>query len=135
MISLILIALAAMFNACMDTTEFHYSNSIFTKFNNAWYFDASISWKNKYIGRVVENGIRKWFFNLLDLPVFLTDFWHLCKSLMIIFLCASIVAYSPMLGKYITEVKLIQILVDFSFLGTVWNCTFSLFFNHFLLNK
>ena len=133
MISVILIALAAICNACMDTCEFHYDNSVLTKFSNRWYFDASISWKNKYIDRIVENGMRKWFFKFLNIPVFVTDFWHLCKSLCVTLICASCVLYTPFLGTYITKIILVQQMIDFAVLGTTWNLMFNLFYNKLLL--
>lgn len=124
MISFILIALSALFNALMDVSQFHYSNSIFTKFNKPMYFNGEISWKSKY--RDWDGGDRrrrKWIFGLFNLPVAFTDFWHLAKSMMVILFVLAIILYSPVFGM----------LIDFFVLGVIWNLVFLAFYNKILV--
>lgn len=124
MISFILIALSALCNALMDVSQFHYSTSIFTKFNKPMYFDGVISWKNKYLDWDGGNRNRKkWIFGLFNLPVQLTDFWHLAKSMMIVLFVLAIVLYKPFFGM----------LIDFFILGAIWNLVFLAFYNKILV--
>jgi hypothetical protein len=118
MISILFVILASICNAIMDVCSFHYSNSIFNKLNPK-YWNPEISWKNKYIDCDPTKGMRKIFFGLLDYPVFLTDAWHLFKSLMIIFLVTAIVLYKPLFSQ----------LIDFVSMGIMWNFTFNFFYN------
>ncbi len=122
-LSLIFICVAASFNAAMDVVSFHYSTSKFAKLNNQ-YFDPSVSWKNKYIDGEPSKGRKKWFFGLINKPVAFTDFWHLMKSLMVIFICASISLFK-------TD-GLVTSFVAFCVMGIFWNLTFNLFYNNIL---
>ena len=122
MISLLLVALAAICNAVMDVISFHYKQSIFTKFNPQWW-NPAISWKNKYIDW--DNDVRMekviYIGNLFSIkyPTFLTDAWHFFKSLMIVLLGFAIVLYVPVVNIY----------VDIILVGLAWNLTFNVFYN------
>ena len=122
MISLLLVALAAICNAVMDVISFHYKQSIFTKFNPQWW-NPAISWKNKYIDW--DNDVRMekviYIGNLFSIkyPTFLTDAWHFFKSLMIVLLGFAIVLYNPVVNIY----------VDIILVGLAWNLTFNVFYN------
>lgn len=122
MISLLLVALAAICNALMDTISFHYKQSIFTKFNPQWW-DPLISWKNKYIDWDNDVRMERQLFigNLFSIkyPTFLTDAWHFFKSLMIVLLGFAIVLYVPVVNIY----------VDIILVGLAWNLTFNVFYN------
>lgn len=134
--SLFLFILASICSASMDTVQFHYGKSIFTKFNNEQYFSAEKSWLNKYVGGKYENGMRKWFFGLLDYPVFLTDFWHLMKTSMLFLIVASIVFYTPTLTVFNLDFcKPLLLIFDFVLFGTLWNLFFSFFYNTILVKK
>ncbi len=140
MVSYILIILAAICNSIMDITTFHYSTSIFSKYN-AQFWNPSISWTNKYIDHDVNKGMRK-FFGLFDISVVFTDSWHLFKSLMIFALVGSVVCYTPLLGELLlkdvaitnSSMYILVRLIDFIIMGTLWNLTFSLFFNHIFVS-
>ena len=108
MISIILVIFAAICNAVMDNIKDHWYKSVFNskRFNRQWW-DPEVSWQNKS-KRIV----------------WISDAWHLFKSLMIILLCASIVTYTPLFGLW-----------DILIFGTVWNLTFSLFYNKILIRK
>ena len=117
MVSCIFIFLAAVCNAVMDKTQFHFHKSIF-KTLNPYFWNGEISWQNKYINRDFNQGFKK-------TPVQFTDAFHLFKSLMIIFFVAAVVYYKPMINAFI----------DFLIFGACWNGTFNCFFNKILANE
>ncbi len=135
MIALVLWGLAAACNAVMDTLSHHYYQSIFSGLKNS-YWNPADSWKNKYIDRDPKRGMRKiWLF---DYPTFLTDGWHLFKSLMIFCLCGSASILYVGSREYLllaTEFPIITGAVLFVSLGTLWNIIFSLFYNRILKRK
>lgn len=136
MISIILFIIASICSACMDSCQFHYEKSIFYKFKNPKYWNGSVSWESKYIGGKYENGMRKWFFGLLDYPVFLTDFWHLMKTSMLFLIIASIVFYTPTLTVFnLGFCKPLLLIFDFILFGTLWVTFFNIFFNRVLVKK
>lgn len=116
MISLFLLILAAVCNAFMDNTAHHWYKSVFRKLNPD-FWNPNVSCNTAYI--VPLTG---WKF----------DLWHICKSLMIILICASIVLYVPIfaIGDVFAET-----VIDFVILGCFWNLTFNLFYNHILCSE
>ena len=126
LLSLISFTLAVICNAIMDTSVHHYSKSIFVSFNNPTWWDGSISWKNKYVNGDSALGRKKKFG--MNIPVQFTDAFHFFKSLMVIFLCVSIVTFTccgiDEWYKYAAA---------FSIYGVVWNVVFSLFYNKVFL--
>ena len=117
MISYILIILASICNAIMDVISFHYDNSIFNKLNRK-FWDASISWKNKYVDYDKGDKRRKKLLGINIAPAF-TDAWHFFKSLMIVLIVLAVVMYNPLFGK----------IIDFFAIGLIWNLCFGLFYN------
>jgi len=87
---IITLFLAGAFDAMRDKCAFHYSSSIFSKFDRL-FFDGEVSWLNKYKDRDFTKGRRK----ILGLPypVVLTDGFHLFKGLQTIFICLSIILF------------------------------------------
>jgi hypothetical protein len=90
MITLILMILSGMFNACMDMLKTHYSVSIFSNWKNQNWVDPSLSWVNKWkpeskFGDLIMS----------TLLVFVTDMWHMCKFLMLLSIMFAIVFYQP----------------------------------------
>ena len=126
--SLLFIILAAICNAVMDTCSHHYYKSIFTRYSDL-YWNADRSWLNKYIDRSPKKGFRKIFLEF-NYPVFLTDAWHLFKSLMIVFIILSILTFESncVIAWY-------GYIVLFVMYGILWNITFNLFYNHLLIKK
>ena len=122
-LSFLFFSLAALCNAVMDKTNYHYHKSIFTKFNRVWW-DGEISWVNKYVDGDTKKGRVKW--NVLgfefDKPVQLTDAFHFFKMWMIIFLALSVVTFNGVDGGFFEWVGL------FLAYGTIWNSTFSIFY-------
>ena len=129
-ISFLFIILASICNAVMDTSNHHYSTSKLSKFNpNFW--NGEVSWKNKYINGDQLNGRVKWFFGI-NKPVQLTDCFHLFKMLMVIFICLSAITFD----KCLMITNCVYSFMSFSLLllvyGTLWNLSFSLFYNKIL---
>lgn len=104
MMGYILIALAAFFNAVMDTVEYEaaFNKSIFKKLNQRFWL-KSVSWQYAYK-----------IFN------YKIDCWHLCKSLLVI--CIALLPCVEFKGSWWVIVLNI---------GIVWNTVFVLFY-HFM---
>tara|TARA_R110000823_G_C15642601_1_gene470039 strand:- start:42 stop:413 length:372 start_codon:yes stop_codon:yes gene_type:complete len=117
MTSIIFITLAAIFNAVMDTLSFRYNTSIFSNYPQ-WkqYLDPSVSWENKYKNGDPTQGPR--FFGSETFLVFLTDGWHLAKTLMILCFSSAAVAYTPLLGSWC------DVLLFYTLFGTVFQIFF-----------
>lgn len=128
MISLILISLAAICNAIMDICSHHYYLSVFSSLNRK-YWDATISWKNKYNGGDPFWGRKKWFYGMINVPVQVTDAWHLFKSLMIIFLISAI-PFCPKNSMGIENWIYYSAVIGIG--GVTWNLVFNLFYNKIL---
>jgi len=128
MVSIILIALAAICNAVMDICSHHYYYSVFTMFNSQ-YWNANVSWANKYINGEPSIGRKKWLYGMLNIPVQITDAWHLFKSLMIVFLISAI-PFCPSNELGLPEWIYYSAVIIAG--GTVWNLTFNLFYKHLL---
>lgn len=121
-VSLILIIVASIYNAVMDTVIHHHSTSIFKHHKKGFWSDGYVeSWRNKYVGGYIENGRRKLFWNI-NYPVQFTDAWHFSKMCMIILIVLAIVFYKPMFNWW----------ADIVIFGVAWNLTFSLFYDKFL---
>jgi hypothetical protein len=75
LIPTLLLIISGVCEAIMDTLNFHYHTSIFTKFNPQ-FWNPELSWKNKYVD---GSKIKKWAFKTV--LVFTTDAWHLFKVL------------------------------------------------------
>ncbi len=117
--SLVLVMLAAICNAIMDVTQFHFYRSIFNNdlFGGKWW-NGSVSWRNKYINGDIKQG-------RTNTPVWFTDAFHFFKSLMILLLSLAIISYETMINP----------LIDLFMLGLAWNTFFSLFYKHILKSE
>jgi len=128
LLPLIFIALAATCNAVMDTVDHHQGDSIFSAYKNQIWWNSDKGWLNKYIDRVVANGLVKW--NVLGFefnkPVQISDSWHFFKTLMIIFNLIAIVTYSYQATWYMHVAM-------FFLYGFIRNKTFSLFYDKLLI--
>jgi len=115
----------------MDVLVHHYPKSIFKNLNEK-FWNGEISWKNKYID--YDKGdlrLKKWFWNI-NKPVQFSDGWHLFKTLMIFFICLSVVLYVPL---YNWHSPIYNFFIDFIIFGITWNVVFSLFYNKLLVSK
>ena len=128
MISIIFIILAGILNACMDVLQFKYEFSIFRFWKHQQWINPSKSWKNKWKNTVElwNDGIRKEkFFGSSTFLVFLTDFWHLCKFLMLLLLAGSVVFYHPIINWW----------VDLLLIYSIFTIIFELFYSRILIRK
>lgn len=115
---IILITLAAIAKAVADTLTHHFETSIFTRYNRQ-FFDPSISWLNKYVGRDVTKGINKKVFQPL------TDGWHMANSIMIsCFIGLPFVVSGNMHG-----------MIGYVIAGGLFDLVFNLFYNKLLRIK
>lgn len=113
MITIILIVIAAILNASMDVVSTKWVKSFFNKHLKKYeqFFNPQLSWRNKWKNGDPSQGER--FPLSSTMLVFLTDWWHLAKSSMILSFCISIVFYVPIFG-------LIDILLFFIIFGVVF---------------
>lgn len=88
-LAVVFFALAGFLNGIMDTLQFHYSSSIFSKKSKQSFWDPSISWRNKYKNQDPNQGPR--FPGSTTIFVFTTDAWHLFKAFMLACLRTSVV--------------------------------------------
>lgn len=91
---MIFIIIAGILNSIMDVIQFKWSSSIFNRIRNPSlikYMNPSISWKNKWKHDLKTER----FIGSSTVFVFITDFWHLLKMLMIVMIALSIVNYNP----------------------------------------
>ncbi len=118
MIAIILLLLAGILNACMDTLKTHYSKSIFSKWKNQNWVNPALSWTNKWkseskLGDLIMSTILVW----------ITDLWHLCKHLMLICLMLTVIFYHPIVNWW----------VDFIILFCSFTIPFEIFYSKILL--
>jgi hypothetical protein len=123
MISIILVFLAGILNASMDVVSSRWDKSIFKKkfIKYEKFFNPKISWLNKYKNGVPALG-EKFPLSSTSL-VFLTDWWHLAKFLMIICLTTAIVFYTPIFG-----------IIDLIIFYLTFSVTFEIFYSKILSN-
>ncbi len=88
------------FNGVGDTMQFHYGRSVFRNFENQQYWNPDLSWRNKYWHGQPENGAK--FPGSTGPLVFLTDAWHLSKTLSLTSIQIAVPLYEkPRKFKYI----------------------------------
>jgi len=116
MISFLLVSLAAICNAIMDVTQFHFYRSVFNSegFSESWW-NGDISWRNKYKNGTVAQGRN-------SIPIWFTDAFHFFKSSMILLLCLSVVFHQELLNWWI----------DLLIYGFLWNSFFKMFYKYIL---
>lgn len=95
-ISIILMALAGFFNACMNVLRFRWDNCIFKDWKNQNWINPVLSWPNKW-----KPTSKFGDFVMSTMLVWVTDFWHLLKFLMLLSISLSIVFYTPIINWWI----------------------------------
>ena len=118
MISIILIFLSGILNACVDIVKYHWDICIFTTWPNQNWINPSLSWPNKW-----KPTTKMGKFIMSTALVWVTDFWHFCKALMLTAIMASIIFYTPLINWWI----------DFILLYSIFTITFELFFSKILI--
>ena len=95
-ISLILVAFAGICNAIMDVLKTKFNKSIFRNWKNQQWVNPELSHLNKW--KYVDGfWAGEKFFGSSTFLVWLTDFWHLAKFLMLLLVSFAIVLYSPII--------------------------------------
>lgn len=125
MISLILMILAGGLNACMDVLQFKYQHSIFKTWKKQQWVNPVLSSQNKWKYNEVGVWLGEKFIGSSTIFVFVTDFWHLCKFLMLSFIMSSVIFYQPLINWW----------ADFLIFYCAFTITFELFFSKFLIKK
>ncbi len=96
-ISCILLAGAA--NGVMDTLQFHYSASVFSRMENQQYWNPKISWENKYAkdgeGALVRP-LRPAYLGSTTVLSWATDGWHMAKAIFLASFRTAIVLLASM---------------------------------------
>lgn len=126
-LAILFMAIAGFFNACMDTIAHHYDTSIFVDKNELFYNPAK-SWANKWT--IDSDGsitLEERFFLSSTLLVWVTDFWHLSKTMMITFIILSILVYQA------KREKLVMYLIDFVLLRGSFVLIFHLCYTYLLM--
>jgi len=135
-IFLLLFFMSGMLNAIMDTLQFHFGSSIFSKppFGSG-FWDPKTSWKNKY----KERG-DTWMVNLIekldDGPfVFLTDGWHFMQMFWRVTLFSATLMARYTTNIEVTGIFILDLIISFSIISTVYLGAFVIFFNSLLKKK
>jgi len=122
-ISLIILVFAGICNAIMDVLKTRYNNSIFASWKNQTWLKPSLSWRLKWKNGDSSKGPK--FFGSSTFLVWLTDFWHLSKFLMLLAISFAIVLREPMFTWYI----------DFFIYYCAFTIPFELFYSKVLIKS
>lgn len=98
-ISIVLMIFAGICNSVMDVLKTRYNTSLFAKWKHQNWLKPSLSWRNKWKDGDSKKGER--FLGSSTVFVWLTDFWHLAKMLMLVSIAFAIVFYSPIIAWWI----------------------------------
>jgi len=122
-ISIIFMVFAGIWNAVMDILKTRYNTSIFVNWKHQTWLKPSLSWRNKWKAGDRSKGER--FIGSSTFLVWLTDFWHLAKMLMLAGISFAIVFYNPIIAWWI----------DWFILYFVFTVTFEIFYSKILIKK
>lgn len=123
--------IAGALNALYEIIFVSIDNTIF-KDSNPLFFDPKVSWKNKWSTNYPEKKEKKWYYFGVyprykerfpyssTILVFLTDAWHLFKALMLTFIMASVVLYTPIFNP----------VLDFFILYSGFTFSFTIFYEY-----
>jgi len=122
-IQIMLVFLSFAAKSVMDTLQFHYDLSLFTKYNPL-FWNPAISWRNKWKNGIKANG-EKFLFSS-TLLVWTTDAWHLFQFIFLNSIC-----YAMALSTNITQ----WTIVDFIIIRLVGGVAFWLGYEKLLILK
>ena len=101
MIWIVLMVIAGIFNAIMDTLRFQYRSSVFSFITKpSWinWVNPAMSqynkWKPGFFGK------KERFFGSSTFLVWVTDAWHMAKAFMLVLIGVAIVSYDPLINKF-----------------------------------
>ena len=109
----------------MDVLQFKFVRSIFKRDKVQQWIDPSISSQNKWKYNEYGIWIGEKFFGSSTFFVFLTDFWHFAKFMMLLFIMASIIFYQPLVNWW----------VDILIMYCAFTVTFEIFFSKIFIRK
>lgn len=124
-VSIIFMIFAGIFNAYMDVSKQKWNISIFRFIGYEKWMNPAISWKNKWKDDGSGTYKKEKFFGSSTFLVWLTDFWHFSKAMMILNICISIICYKPLFSWHI----------DLLIFYLSFTITFELFWNYILIKK
>ena len=122
-ISILLMIFAGFWNSVMDVLKTRYNTSIFASWKHQNWLKPSLSWRNKWKNGDQSQGER--FFGSSTFLVWITDFWHLAKMLMLVGIGFSIVMYQPIVAWWI----------DWFILYCAFTIPFEIFYSKILVRK
>lgn len=128
----LLIIIAGISNAIMDTLQFRYNSSVFSALSKKWqnWFNPKLSWKNKWKNKDPKQGPA--FLFSTTMLVFLTDAWHFFQMIVLTSLQIAIaLLIAIILGKNIIVITIILVLIFKIIYGSV----FELFFKYIFRKK
>ena len=128
-VSLLLLVFAGICNAVMDVLKTRYNTSIFTSWPNQNWLKPSLSWRNKWKNGDPSQGPK--FFGSTTFLVWITDFWHLAKFLMLMAISLAIVFRFPMLA--LVEINIWWL--DFIIYYLIFTITFEIFYSKVLIKS
>jgi len=130
-IPIVLYCISGICDAVIDTLQFHFSTSIFSGKNDK-YWNPRVSWTNKYIDNDQRKGLKYYYSNSvfqINVPIILSDAFHLFKFLREFFNVAAIIVAAFIGFNY----GVLYLCMYFVMLGELRNQAFNLFFNHILI--
>lgn len=128
-ISLVLLIIAAVGKAVMDTLRFHFLTSFFAKYwKNTW-VNPDVSWKNKWKNGDPAQG--EAFPGSSTIFVFVTDFWHLSQfiylrcifAVIILFPAQDALSFLPGMATWLWY------MIAYVGLSAIFGLTFTLFYS------
>lgn len=114
---------AGFWNSVMDVLKTRYNTSIFASWKNQTWLKPSLSWRNKWKDGDKSQGER--FFGSSTFLVWITDFWHLAKMLMLVGIGFAIVMYKPIVAWWI----------DWFILYCAFTVPFEIFYSRILVKR
>jgi hypothetical protein len=94
-----LIILAAIAKAVMDTIQFHFDESVFSRCKDNYFTNPKISWLNKYKDHKVVKGAK--FLFSTTMLVWVTDLWHCMQLIFLGSVFYATVIYTPLGTSFI----------------------------------
>ncbi len=113
---ILLLIIAGISNAIMDTLQFRYKKSVFRKFKNQQWWNPSLSWRNKWKNGDHTQGEKYWGSSRWF--VRFTDAWHFFQGIMYTCFFLVIVLY----------VKIFTPIIDFFLIYLLFTTIFQIFY-------
>jgi hypothetical protein len=127
-LTVICLMVAAVGKAAMDTLRFHFDRSIFSRWENQYFVDPAISWRNKYKNHDPAQGER--FPGSTTIFVFTTDLWHLSQFVFLRLFFAAVITYhlSGGITSLFIDLGPYGLAIDYLGLSIVFGATFQIMY-------